>query len=86
MVRTALGLVIHLINLVGQDEIEWDAGKSDPMAQTGSLCALPPVGEPPALIWATPDEDNGAASVKGHEFLPGGGHQTCPVTVTRTAR
>lgn len=24
--------------------------------------------------------------VKGHRFLPGGGHETCPVTVTRTAR
>jgi len=24
--------------------------------------------------------------VKGHWFLPGGGRETCPVTVTRTAR
>jgi hypothetical protein len=24
--------------------------------------------------------------VKGHEDLPGGGRETCPVTVTRTAR
>ena len=27
-----------------------------------------------------------ATSVKGHWFLPGGGHETCPVAVTRSAR
>jgi hypothetical protein len=26
------------------------------------------------------------ACVKGHEGLPGGGHQTCPVTVTGSAQ
>jgi hypothetical protein len=26
------------------------------------------------------------SSVKGHWFLPRGGRETCPVTVTRTAR
>jgi hypothetical protein len=25
-------------------------------------------------------------TVKGHEGLPGGGHQICPLTVTRSAR
>ena len=61
VVRTSLGLVIHLINLVGQDEIGWDAGKNDPAPQTGIRLRLAPVGDPPVLLWATPDADNGAS-------------------------
>jgi hypothetical protein len=60
-VRTSDGLVIHLINLVGQDEIEWDAGKNDPAPQTGIRLRLAPVGDPPVLVWATLDSDNGAS-------------------------
>lgn len=60
VVRASRGLVIHLINLVGQDALEWDAGKNDPAPQCGITLRLAPVGEPPDLIGATPDEDNGA--------------------------
>ena len=59
--RTSRGLVLHLINLVGQDEIGWDAGKNDAAPLPGITLRLAPVGAPPALIWATPDADNGAA-------------------------
>ena len=34
---------------------------------------------------STPSEDGGTG-VKGHEDLPRGGHETCPVTVTSSAR
>jgi dextranase len=59
VVRTSRGLVIHLINLVGQDELELDAGENDPVPQPGIKLRLATVGEPPFLLWATPDEDNG---------------------------
>jgi dextranase len=59
VVRTSRGLVIHLINLVGQDETAWDAGKRDPSPQAGITLRLAPVAEPPVLIWATPDADDG---------------------------
>jgi len=36
------------------------AGKNDPAPQSGIALRLAPVGEPPVLIWATPDADNGA--------------------------
>ena len=39
VVRTPLGLVIHLINLVGQTETAWDAGKANPAPQVNSLSA-----------------------------------------------
>ena len=61
VVRTSRGLVVHLINLIGQDEIGWDAGKNDPEPQPRITLRLAPVGEPPLLIWATPDADNGAS-------------------------
>jgi dextranase len=59
VVRTSHGLVVHLVNLVGQDETEWDAGKNDPVPQSGITVRLAPVAEPPVLVWATPDADVG---------------------------
>ena len=61
VVRTSAGLVIHLINFVGQDDIAWDAGKDDPLPQSDVKLRLAPVGELPVLIWATPDSASGAA-------------------------
>ena len=60
VVRTSRGLVIHLINLVGQDEVAWDAGKNDPVPQPGITLRLAPVAAPPTLVWATPDADGGS--------------------------
>ena len=60
VVRTSRGLVMHLINLVGQDEVAWDVGKSDPVPQQGITLRLAPVAEPPTLVWATPDANAGA--------------------------
>ena len=50
LVRTPLGLVVHLINLVGQTEIAWDSGKNDPVRQAGLSMKIAPVG-PDALVW-----------------------------------
>jgi len=60
VVRTSRGLVMHLINLVGQDDVTWDAGKNDPPPQHGITLRLAPVAGPPTLVWATPDADGGA--------------------------
>lgn len=55
VVRTPLGLVIHLVNLVGQAETAWDAGKSDPVRQRGITVSLAMVGRDARLYVATVD-------------------------------
>lgn len=55
VVRTPLGLVIHLINLVGQTETVWDAGKADPLPQSGITVSLAMVGPDARLHFATVD-------------------------------
>lgn len=94
VVRTSHGLVIHLINLMGQDEIQWDEGKNDPPPQSGITLRLAPMGEPPVLIWATPDADNGAprllsglaegASIQSDALSAGQAHAVYDLPVLRT--
>jgi dextranase len=55
VVRTPLGLVIHLVNLVGQTETVWDAGKGDPVRQGGVTVTLAMVGTDARLHFATVD-------------------------------
>lgn len=94
VVRTSLGLAIHLINLVGQDETRWDAGKNDPSPQSGITLRLAPVGDAPVLIWATPDTDNGApralngldeaAGIQSDALSAGQAHAVYDLPVLRT--
>lgn len=50
VVRTPLGLVIHLVNLVGQTQTAWDAGKNTPVPQAGASVALSLV-RGGAVVW-----------------------------------
>jgi hypothetical protein len=53
VVRTPFGLVIHLINLVGQTETAWDAGKADPIPQREVTVKLSMVGPEAAFYFAS---------------------------------
>ena len=55
VVRTPLGLVIHLINLVGQAETAWDVGKADSVPQREVTIKLSMVGLEAALYFASVD-------------------------------
>lgn len=55
VVRTQFGLVIHLVNLVGQTETAWDAGKNQPAPQTGVSLALSVVRETVGVWFASVD-------------------------------
>jgi dextranase len=50
VVRTSHGLVVHLVNLVGQTDTLWDAGKNDVQRQSGICVTVAPVA-PDARIW-----------------------------------
>lgn len=68
VVQTPHGTVVHLINLVGQDETGWDTPKGEPSPLTGLRLRLRRVGtEVPAVLVADPDQ--------GPEFV------TVPTTV-----
>lgn len=56
VVRTPLGLVIHLVNLVAQTETVWDAGKNPPEPQVGASLALSVVREDAGVWFASVDE------------------------------
>ncbi|GAA3730903.1 glycoside hydrolase family 66 protein [Leifsonia bigeumensis] len=56
VVRTPLGLVIHLINLVGQTETAWDAGKNPTQALAGASLELALVREGTEVWFASVDE------------------------------
>lgn len=62
VVRTSLGIVVHLVNLVGQTVPEWDAGKNDPVVQRGVTLKLAMVGAD-ATVWAV-DVDEPAAAMR----------------------
>ncbi|GAA4162165.1 glycoside hydrolase family 66 protein [Gryllotalpicola daejeonensis] len=57
VVRTSRGLVIHLINLLGQSECAWDAGKSPATALDGATLTLAPVTGREAPVWIEPGAD-----------------------------
>ena len=54
IVRTPLGLVIHLVNLVGQTETAWDAGKNPVVEVTGATLELSLVGDGASVWFAGP--------------------------------
>ncbi len=56
VVRTPLGLVIHLVNLVAQTETVWDAGKNPTVPQAGLRLALSLVREGAAVWFASVEE------------------------------
>ncbi len=56
VVRTPLGIVIHVINLVGQTETAWDAGKNPTQALAGTSLELALVREG-AEVWFSSVEE-----------------------------
>jgi len=57
VVRTARGLVVHLINLTAQSEITWDAGKSPASVVAGISLRFAPVDGDEVLHWIEPGAD-----------------------------
>lgn len=55
VVRTPLGLVIHLVNLVGQTDTLWDAGKNPVTEVRGASVSLSLVGSGARIWFAAPD-------------------------------
>ncbi len=56
VVRTPLGTVVHLVNLVGQSDLTWDAVKAEPPVLEGlRVRAIPAVADPRAPLAADPD-------------------------------
>ena len=55
VIRVPEGVVVHIINLVAQDEIAWDAPKQPPRPISGATLALSFVGEGAAVYAAAPD-------------------------------
>lgn len=53
IVRTPLGFVIHLINLVGQIETGWDSGKADPILQGDMTMKLSMIRPDASLYFAS---------------------------------
>lgn len=64
VVRTPLGLVIHLINLVGQTETAWDAGKNPTAALAGTSLELALVHEGADVWFASVEEPDMVALVR----------------------
>lgn len=57
VVRTPVGRLIHLINLVAQSDTEWDAGKAPVIEQVGITLRLAPVDGRETLRWVEPGAD-----------------------------
>lgn len=64
VVRTPRGLVIHLINLVGQTETAWDAGKNPTRALVGTSLELALVREGAEVWFASVEEPDMVALVR----------------------
>jgi dextranase len=57
VVRTRAGIVVHLINLTGQDDVRWDAVKHDPVPVAGlRLRVVPATADDPAPLVADPED------------------------------
>lgn len=54
VVRTARGLLVHLINLADQDEVAWDAGKEPSSARSDITLRIAPVDGQETLHWIEP--------------------------------
>jgi hypothetical protein len=55
VVRTPLGFVVHLINLVAQAETGWDVGKADPILQGDITVKLSMIGPDASPYFASVD-------------------------------
>jgi dextranase len=57
VVTTRHGIVLHLINLVAQTEVVWDAEKNPPTVIDDLVFHLVPAGAAPLILAADPDAD-----------------------------
>lgn len=82
VVRTSLGMVVHLVNLVGQSETVWDAVKVDPPVVEGlRLRVIPAVAAPPAPMAAEPDRPH----LRPLAEVPSSSGEFNPLTGAQTA-
>jgi dextranase len=63
VVKTRHGFVLHLINLVSQTEVVWDAEKNESTVIDDLVLNLVPTGDSPVILAADPDADQSLTSV-----------------------
>ena len=63
VVKTRHGMVLHLINLVSQTEVVWDAEKNKPTVIDDLVLNLVPAGDAPVVLAADPDGGQSLSAV-----------------------